>query len=1162
MILSLLLALFVLGSVNAVDNNETYLLADNNDEGSFQDLESEIGDGGNINLSKSRYSIDSGYTISITQPGTIDGNGTVIDMLGSNFQLFRVNSKGVNFRNITFVNSNYNHDGGVIYFEKPGNIEYCTFMNNTGGNGGAVFYRSNATIDHCVFINNTAQYCGGALYLDSTSDYGTVKNSIFSDNNAIRGEGGAINMDKGEIKNCTFIYNDAAESGGAVYFNDDGEVNYCNFNYNTALNDGGAVYFKRNGNVSYSNFNNGYAFHGGGVFVGASSYISHSNFTNGYSILCSGAIFFNKLGTSYEILNCTFINNEGAYGGAVRFTNGGTVINSTFIGNIARVSGGGAYFYGNNATGYVYGSTFINNSALGEQLTSGGGAIKFQYEGNVYDSIFMDNNASGGSAIYFSKTSFNSSINNSLFLNNRANSISLDLRKEEDIINIVFTGGNNLLNAIYSNNSVGFYNTTYWGVNGTANTDDSPVYYSMREAGQNITIIFYREGEVILDTVEVTDINGSISFNSPFAANYLLEVSHNYDSYYSEIVNSLEVPKIDVEINAGDVEINVDDVAVINVTVPSALSGQKIYGEVNGKNESAIVDDYGEASISFSDLANGTYEVVVSYPGDDIYSSNSTTAKIYVNKCVPAISTNNVTITVGNNAELIVTGPEDRFGDIVTVVNEIYYYSPMVDGEAEVIIKDLHVGDYSVEVIYLENDKYIKTNINATVSVKSKIDPSEIINITVDDDSRNAVISVELPEDAEGNVTVVIDGKTCAVEDLVNGTAVIKADNLSVGNHTVEVIYSGDEKYNALTNYTHICIEKISDYDFEVIANDIKKGEALNITVILPEDVNGKVLIDLNGMGYYINVTKGIGLFNGTIDLPVGKYDVRATFEGNDKYASKVSNDSFEVIDATPDLIITAPDVIKYYSGPERFVVYFNDKDGKNVDGINVKITINGVAYKRTSSDGQASIAINLNSGNYTVKVEFAGTQEYGPQNITSNVEVLSTIYGSDVYKVFRNETQYYALFLDNEGNPLADTNITFNINGVFYTRTTDAEGWAKLNINLGEGKYILTAINPVTGERKSNNIVVVSKIESSDLVKTYKNESQFIVRILADDGSYVGAGETVTFNINGVIYHRYTNSTGHVVLNINLMPGEYIITSYYGDCAKSNIITVLDPKD
>ena len=35
---------------------------------------------------------------------------------------------------------------------------------------------------------------------------------------------------------------------------------------------------------------------------------------------------------------------------------------------------------------------------------------------------------------------------------------------------------------------------------------------------------------------------------------------------------------------------------------------------------------------------------------------------------------------------------------------------------------------------------------------------------------------------------------------------------------------------------------------------------------------------------------------------------------------------------------------------------------------------------------------------------------------------------------------------------------LTFNINGVFYTKTTDSEGNAKLNINLMPSEYIITS--------------------------------------------------------------------------------------------------------
>ncbi|WP_407415106.1 hypothetical protein [Methanobrevibacter sp.] len=53
-----------------------------------------------------------------------------------------------------------------------------------------------------------------------------------------------------------------------------------------------------------------------------------------------------------------------------------------------------------------------------------------------------------------------------------------------------------------------------------------------------------------------------------------------------------------------------------------------------------------------------------------------------------------------------------------------------------------------------------------------------------------------------------------------------------------------------------------------------------------------------------------------------------------------------------------------------------------------------------------------------------------------------------------------------------------------------------------------------------------------------------------------------ITFNINGVFYTRYTNSSGIASLNINLMPGEDIITSQYENDVISNKITISTKED
>ena len=193
--------------------------------------------------------------------------------------------------------------------------------------------------------------------------------------------------------------------------------------------------------------------------------------------------------------------------------------------------------------------------------------------------------------------------------------------------------------------------------------------------------------------------------------------------------------------------------------------------------------------------------------------------------------------------------------------------------------------------------------------------------------------------------------------------------------------------------------------------------------------------------------------------------------------------------------------------------------------------------------------------GNATVTGKFESA--YNTLSILS----FTSVNGTDLFKVFRNGTQYSATFLDSEGNYLKEgTAVRFKINGVMYERKVSGDkGLAYLNINLEAGKYNITNYNTVTGEENTNTVTVISRlIENKDLIKYYRNATQYTVKVIGDDGKAVGAGETVTFNVNGVLYNRTTNESGIAKLNINLHPGKYIITAEYKNCRVSNNITVL----
>ena len=260
-----------------------------------------------------------------------------------------------------------------------------------------------------------------------------------------------------------------------------------------------------------------------------------------------------------------------------------------------------------------------------------------------------------------------------------------------------------------------------------------------------------------------------------------------------------------------------------------------------------------------------------------------------------------------------------------------------------------------------------------------------------------------------------------------------------------------------------------------------------------------------------------------------------------------INNVTYSKSEDTREPVIYGEDLSMYYKNGSRYEVSIY-QDGKIINSQNndskVIFNVNGVNYTKELVNGKASIGINLNPGNYTITTFYHYTD--GLATKTNNIEVLSTIQANDVVKFFRNGTQYYAKFLDGCGSPLVNASVIFNINGVFYKKQTDDNGMAKLNINLRPGVYILTAMHP-DALMYGSNITVLSTILANDVVKFFRNGTQYCAKFLDGCGSPL-VNASVTFNINGVLYKKQTDYEGVARLNINLFPGKYILTAMHPD--------------
>ncbi len=337
-----------------------------------------------------------------------------------------------------------------------------------------------------------------------------------------------------------------------------------------------------------------------------------------------------------------------------------------------------------------------------------------------------------------------------------------------------------------------------------------------------------------------------------------------------------------------------------------------------------------------------------------------------------------------------------------------------------------------------------------------------------------------------------------------------------------------------------------------IIANDLTKyyanEKALTCEVQDSESHpidNASVTFNVNGKNYS-RTTNSSGIAKMNVNLDSGNYTYDAYYLLNNSVVAKDSG----LIQILPT--ISGEDIEKIYRNDTQYYATFLDSNGELLANTNVTFNINGVFYTRkTNESGVARLNINLNAGEYILTAINTNGEMH-----SNNITVLNSISGNDIVKYYKNDTQYYATFLNSDGSLLTNTNVTFNINGVYYTRKTNESGVARLNINLPPNDYILTAINPATGEMYSNTIRVLNVLSASDMSMTYRDGSKFNVTLLDGQGIPY-ANQELTFNINGVFYTRTTNELGVASLNINLQAGNYIITSTYNGLSIANTIKI-----
>ena len=732
------------------------------EEKTYTDLSNAVGTGGDINLQPAYYKYNGeSNTITITNPGIINGNGAIIDMAGSTIQAFNVNTAGVTIKNLTIKNTKYKGDGGAIYFAQSGSVINCNFNDNkaTGSTsyGGAVYFKSTGNVSNCNFTGNTAAN-GGAVWMNS----GTVSNCNFI-NNSATGEdslGGAIVMYSGSVSNCNFTNNHASYAGAVYFYQGTGSVTNCNFTNNTATYQGGAIRFSDTGNVTNCNFTGNTASGDGGAIWMYSGSVENCNFTNNTATYQGGAIFSWNWYTAAD--TCIFKRNSGENVNVVIYPPTLNVDNFTT-------------FYGSGEK-----LTFNLTTDSGMPVTNGNISI------SVY---FKDNNTWVG---------------NYSCLSGEGWTISLPVGSYYANFTTEYAGFEAISRTIKIIPNIPYY------VNVTPVTTN------------NRTVNITAKSNIPQDIMEgklLFILPNGANITANYAGNGTWWAEHTFDAYDVYQVNVTYVGLDNVTVNNGTISISKTptNITVVNTTVnlfvlDSVATGAALTPADAG-NLTFTSSNYSVAKVEngyIIAVGGGTAIITVSFAGSEDYAAaeNKTItvnvikydSKVTISQINDTDYPNNVTVEYSienrTNVSITIDGvPQDKIiitNDTITVIG-------------------LDAGEYTITIINNESDLYYKSNDTKTFTVNplstsiaaSDISTTYNINkdlvITLKDSKGEALSGVKVTVNLKGTKTYTTDK---------NGQIKINVAKLVPKVYTAKVTFDGNTNYAKSTADVKVTVKK------------------------------------------------------------------------------------------------------------------------------------------------------------------------------------------------------------------------------------------------------------------------------------------------------------------------------------------------------------------
>ena len=535
----------------------------------------------------------------------------------------------------------------------------------------------------------------------------------------------------------------------------------------------------------------------------------------------------------------------------------------------------------------------------------------------------------------------------------------------------------------------------------------------------------------------------------------------------------------------------------------------------------------GRAVLEYVVPSSGEFNVSAVYDGDDKYAASGNGTSFSAVRADSTIVISVVDTAYDKNATVKVILPSDATGNVTITVDNVDYTSVVNDGVAVFTLPVLERGDYPVSAVYSGDDKY---NANDNQTSFNIINKDVELNIKADDivyeDVLNVTVSV--PEDATGYVSVSV-GDYTGVAFIENGTAFLTIPNLEPGIQNLTVFYSGDDEYQEVTSNAYVNVARKSSTT-NVSVDDIMEGENAIVTVTVPVDATGNVVITIDGKNYTGTISGGRAVIE-VAGLSPGNFTIDALYLG-DKYYNESANRTISFLVNAQVTIFTNITARGYNSGMD-YEVRFIDSLGNPLSDRDVVISVGGVDYTvKTDSNGVARLNVKLPVGDHTVSMVNPVTGEETHSNLTISARLVGN---KNIVTDYNSGYLYKVRVIGDDGSPVgAGVKFTVPINGKKYTYVTDKDGYITIKIDKrfkasASNKNLVYKLKlSYKGYTIHNTITIKQVLKTKKVVKVKKSAKKLVLKAtLKWSNKKPIKGKVVKFKFKGKIYKAKTNKKG-----------------------------------